>query len=175
MHNDLAIAVAAVPPVKAPVPRRLPPVPWRDPHTVSPAKLAEYITALEKMCEENPHSADLRTCLGMAHAMNYDVYKSMDALDCAVSLEPGNFWAQVKHAELYYRLRALARAEEETLRALDLAGNTFELGVARRQLQTIRELKRAGTQKPEWRRSLKAPAWMFAAMFVILCAAVWFR
>jgi hypothetical protein len=29
------------------LPLRLPPVPWRDPYTVSPAKLAEYIHALE--------------------------------------------------------------------------------------------------------------------------------
>ena len=63
------------------------PVPWRDPHTVSPAELKEYIEFLEKACEENPLSADLRTCLGVAHAMNYDVYKSMDALEGAVGLD----------------------------------------------------------------------------------------
>ena len=59
-------------------------VPWRDPHSVSPAELKEYIGFLEKACEEHPRSADLRTCLGMAYAMNYDVYKSMDALEAAV-------------------------------------------------------------------------------------------
>ena len=68
---------------------RLPPVPWRDPHTVSPTQLAEYIGILERACEENPRSADVRTCLGMAYAMNYDVYKSMDALEYAVQMEHG--------------------------------------------------------------------------------------
>ena len=65
---------------------RLPPVPWRDPHTVSAAKLSEYIQTLEQRCLEAPHSADLRTCLGMAYAMNYEVYKSMDTLEAAVAL-----------------------------------------------------------------------------------------
>ena len=57
----------------------------------------------------------------MAHAVNYDVYKSMDALEEARAVDPENFWAQLKYAELHYRLRALNKAEEETRRAVDLA------------------------------------------------------
>src|SRR3982750_4304630 len=95
-----------------------PPVPWRDPHTVSPTDLAAHIHTLEAACEQNPRSADLRTCLGMAHAMNYDVYRSMEALELAVELEPEHFFAQLKFAELNYRLRALVKAEQETLKAL---------------------------------------------------------
>jgi tetratricopeptide (TPR) repeat protein len=151
---------------------RLPPVPWRDPHTVSPSQLAEYIAMLERKCQLEPRSADLRTCLGMAHAMNYDVYKSMDALEYAVQLDPQHFYAQLKLAELFYRLRALIRAERETLKALALAENTFELALARRQLQEIRRLHRDGTQKPEWDKSLKGPAVFLIVMTVFLCLAV---
>src|SRR4051794_16462740 len=86
---------------------RLPAVPWRDPHTVKPAELARFIGELELACEQTPQSADLRTCLGMAYAMNLDVYKSMDALEFAVACEPDHFFAQLKLAELNYRLRAL--------------------------------------------------------------------
>ena len=156
-------------------PRRLPAVPWRDPHTVSPGRLADYIRTVEAACVENPRSADLRTCLGMAYAMNYEVYKSMDALELAVELDPGHFFAQFKYGELHYRLRALARAEQETLKAVDLASNAFELSLARRQLQEIRKLMREGTQKPEWTKSLAAPAWWFLAMTVILCLAVYWK
>src|SRR5947209_16860329 len=116
---------------------RLPPVPWRDPNTVSPAQLKSYIQSLESACELQPRSADVRTCLGMAYAMNYDVYKSMDALEYAVQMEHGHFFAQLKLAELNYRLRALVRAEQETLKALDLATSAWELSLARRQLQEI--------------------------------------
>ena len=150
----------------------LPPVPWRDPYTVSPAKLTEYIRELETACAENPRSADLRTCLGMAHAMHYDVYKSMDALELAVQLDPGHFFAQFKYAELHYRLRALIRAEQETLKAVDLATNSWELSLARKQLHEIRKLMREGTQKPEWTKSLKTPAIVLVLMTVILSMAV---
>ena len=156
-------------------PVRLPAVPWRDPHTVSPAKLAEYIQALEAACQENPRSADLRTCLGMAYAMNYDVYKSMDALELAVELEPNHFFAQMKYAELHYRLRALIRAERETLKAVDLAGNAFELGLARKQLAEIRKLMREGTQKPEWTKPLRNPALCLLALTLILCLVVYWK
>ena len=156
-------------------PLRLPPVPWRDPHTVSPARLAEYIRTLEEACERDPRSADLRTCLGMAYAMNYDVYKSMDALETAVRIEPEHFFAQLKYAELHYRLRALARAEQETLKAADLASNAWELDLARKQLHEIRRLMREGTQKPEWTKPLAAPAILLAVMSVILCLAVYWK
>jgi hypothetical protein len=151
---------------------RLPPVPWRDPHTVSPTQLAEYIGILEHACEQNPRSADVRTCLGMAYAMNYEVYKSMDALEYAVQVEPEHFFAQLKLSELLYRLRALVRAEQETLKALDLATNAWELSLARKQLQEIRKLMREGTQKPEWTKSLTTPALFLMAMTIVLCLMV---
>lgn len=147
---------------------RLPPVPWRDPHTVSPARLQDYISSLEALCRENPQAADLHTCLGMAYAMNYEPYKSMDALEAARGVEPDNFFAQLKYAELFYRLRALPRAEQETLRALDLARNHWELSIARKQLLEIRKLIREGTQKPAWTKSLTAPALMLGIMMVLV-------
>jgi len=161
--------------VAQPTGLRLPPVPWRDPHTVSPTDLAQYIQQLELACEQNPQSADLRTCLGMAHAMNYDVYKSMDALELAVALEPENFWAQFKHAELHYRLRALIVAEQETLKAMDLARNAWELSLARKMLQEIRRLMRDGTQKPEWTKSLGRPALVLMGMMMVFSLMVAFR
>ena len=151
---------------------RLPPVPWRDPHTVSPEQLAEYIVMLEKACEQNPENANLRTCLGMAHAMNYDAYRSMDALEEARRLEPDNFFAQLKYSELLYRLRTLIRAEEETLKALDLAENSWHVSLARKQLSEIRRLMREGTQKPAWTKPLAVPALVIVLMVVVFCLVV---
>ena len=152
-------------------PNPLPAIPWRDPHSVPPEKLAKFIAALQQACAENPDNADLHTCLGMAHAMNYDVYRSMDALEGARRIEPENFLAQFKYAELYYRIRALDRAEAETTRALELAGTSWELSIARRQLSEIRRLRREGTQKPTWSKSLKLPVIGFV---VLLMAISWF-
>lgn len=148
-------------------PVRVLPIPWRDPHTVDPEELRGYIVMLERACVEHPQNADFRTCLGMAHAMNFDVYKSMDALEEARRIEPDNFFAQLKYSELYYRLRALLRAEEETLKAVHLAGNAWELSLARKQLAEIRRLKREGTQKPAWTKPLSVPVVMLVLMTVI--------
>jgi hypothetical protein len=147
----------------------LPPVPWRDPHTVSPEKLLDYIHVLEQACVENPDSADFRTCLGMAYAMNYDAYKSMDALEAACQINPNSFWARFKYAELHYRLRALSKSEEEMLRALDLATNSFEVALARRHLLAIRRLMLEGTVKPALTRSLAVPALALAVLSVAVC------
>jgi cytochrome c-type biogenesis protein CcmH/NrfG len=157
-----------VPAVDRPI--RILPIPWRDPHSVSPAELAEHIAVLEQACLEHPQSSDLRTCLGMAYAMNFDVYKSMDALEEARSLDETHFFAQFKYAELLYRLRALPRAEDETKKAIDLAGNGWELSMARKQLQEIRALIREGTQKPEWTKPLWRPSLALVLMFVLFSA-----
>src|SRR5207244_9320429 len=112
-------------------------------------------------------SADLRTCLGMAYAMNYQVYKSMDALETAVTLDEAHFFAQLKYSELLYRLRALQRAEQETSKAVNLAGNPWELSLARKQLQEIRRLMREGTQRPELNKPLRKPSLALMIMMVV--------
>ena len=146
----------------------LPPVPWRDPHTGSPEERRGYIQKLEAACLEHPASADLRTCLGVAYAMNYDVYKSMDALEAATRLAPTHFWAQLKYAELQYRLRALPFAEKEALKAVDLAGNGWQLSLARKQLQEIRAMNRASTRNITLDKPLAMPALMLGAMIVLM-------
>ena len=110
----------------------------------------------------------MRTCLGMAYAMNYDVYKSMDALEAATGIDPESFWAQIKYAELHYRLRALPRAEALTLKALELAETTWQLSVARRQLQEIRRLSHDSARNVTWNKPLMAPALILSAMMVIV-------
>ena len=56
----------------------------------------------------------------------------------AVELEPDHFFAQLKFAELHYRLRALVRAEQETLKGDGSGRQSWELSLARKQLQEIR-------------------------------------
>jgi len=154
---------------------RLPAVPWRDPHTVSPERLAGYIEVLEQQCREYPASADLQTCLGMAHAMNFDVYRSQDAFEAAIALDPSHFFAQLKYSELLYRLRILQRAHQETLKALELAGNGWELSLARGQLKEIRRLLRKGNERPALMASWRRPALLLASVALLAGLAVILR
>src|SRR5437763_3200114 len=153
-------------------PSSLPAVPWRDVYDVAPENLTAYIARLEQACLDNPRSADLRTALGIAHAVNVDVYKSMDALEEARAIDPDNFWAQLKYAELHYRLRALNKAEEEARRAADLAQNPIQLAMARKQMKDIRDLKHTCVRNVEWTKPLTTPALLLSAgmilMFVVM-------
>jgi hypothetical protein len=156
------------------LPSSLPSVPWRDPHDIAPAELTGYIQHLERACLENPRSADLRTCLGMAHAVNYDVEKSMDALEDARAVDSENFWAQLKYAELHYRLRILDTAEEETRRAAELANSPIQLALARKQAQDIRTLKHSCVRNVHWTKPLTIPALVLSAgMVAIFVVMLW--
>jgi hypothetical protein len=150
----------------------IPPAPWRDPHTVSSRELAAYIKKLEQACLEQPQSADLRTCLGMAYAVNYDVYKSMDALEAAKTLDPTHFWAQLKYGELQYRIRAVLVAERETAKAVELAENGWQLSLARKQLQEIRRLNRESTRNITWDKPLTRPTLVLAALMLLVFVAM---
>ena len=156
-------------------PSSLPPVPWRDPHSVEPADLTAYIAQLEQACLDYPQSADVRTCLGIAHAVNYDAYKSMDALEDARAVDPESFWAQLKYAELHYRLRALNRAEEETRRAAELAQTPLQLAIARKQMKDIRELKHSCVRNVEWTKPLTMPAIIFSILMIAMFAVMMWR
>ena len=137
-------------------------------------ELSANIETLKLACLAEPRSADLRTCLGVAYAMNYEVDKSMDSLEAAVALDPGSFWPQLKYAELHYRLRVLNKAEEHTLKALNLASNSWQLSIARKQLQEIRTLKQSCVRNVEWTKPLTAPALVLSAMLLaIFVAMMW--
>ena len=146
----------------------LPAVPWRDPHTVAPGDLSAYIQHLERACLAHPESADLRTCLGMAHAVNYDIDSSLAALEDARAVDPENFWAQLKYAELHYRLRILDNAEVETKRAAEFAANPMQLAMARKQLSEIRGLKQSCVRNVHWTKPLTMPVLMLGAGMVLM-------
>ena len=101
----------------------IPPVPWRDPQSVSPDEIRGYIQTLEAACLENPQSADLHTCLGMAYAV-------------------------------------------------DLAQNTWQLSLARRQLQEIRQLSRDSLRNVTWDKPLTIPALVLSALLLVMFAAM---
>ena len=150
----------------------VPAVPWRDPFTVSPRDLAAYIGTLERRCRENPDSPELWTLLGMAHAVNYDVVRSMGALETATEVEPTHFWARLKYGELHYRLRALDAAERETLKAVALTEDALQLSMARKQLREIRALNpqrvRRDAPASAWGRALFMSALLLFAVAVVL-------
>ena len=82
---------------------------------------------------------------------------SAGSVRSAYSVDGTNFWAQMKYAELHYRLRAMRVAEQETLKAIELAQNHWQLGVARRQMQEIRRFTCEGARDVTSTKSLVPP------------------
>jgi hypothetical protein len=111
----------------------------------------------------------------MAYAVNYEVYKAMDALEAATSIDPEHFWGRLKYAELHYRLRALQRAEEETLKAVNLAQNGWQLSIARKQLQEIRRLNRESIRNITWDKPLMIPMVVVSMMVALTFAVMMWR
>lgn len=138
--------------------------PPEPPQAVSSVALAQTIRDLEAECLANPQSADLHTRLGMAYAINFQAYKSMDALEKAVAADPLHFWARMKLAEINCHLRCLERAQEETSRALELAATSEEMEAARKQSQEIGRLNREGPRKPVPRK----PLWWISLTVMLL-------
>ena len=174
--NDALLAIRPQTAIcKEPIPPGSLSIPWRDPHAIPPRELEAYIGALEQACLDEPRSAELRTVLGMAHDVNYDVPKSMEELEIAVELEPDNFLASLKYAELHYRLRALNRAEALTIAALNLATNGWQLSLARKQLQEVRTLKRSCTRNLAWKMPVVGPLVAIGATLVLVAVAFMWR
>lgn len=147
-------------PLRAIEPHRLPPAAGREQQSlVSPQKLSDYIQILERACAEDPTSADLRTCLGMAHAINADVDRSLEELRVARRLDPHHFFAQFKFAETLGQKQAYCEAEKETRMALELARTPWEVAMAKRHLDEMR-------RRQMWLSSSFRPALAFAALFV---------
>jgi uncharacterized 2Fe-2S/4Fe-4S cluster protein (DUF4445 family) len=111
----------------------------------------------------------------MAYAMNFDVYRSLDSFEAAVQIDPSHFFAQLKYSELLYRIRTLHRAEEETLRAIELANNGWELSLARSQLKEIRRLLRKGNERPAMMASWRRPALLAVGVAALFGLAAIFR
>jgi hypothetical protein len=147
----------------------------RDLTLASPAELAQTIGELELACLEHPKSAALWTCLGMAYAVNYDVAKSIAALETATDMEPNHFWARLKHGELQYRLRVLVHAEASTLQAESLAENAWQLTLARKQLKEIRRLAGGRSLQPVLEAPKRLiPALLFSLVLLVAgLASIW--
>jgi len=115
---------------------------WKSPEKTATQRLLQYIAYLENACRKSPESADLQTCLGMAHAKNDDVYLAKLAFENALRLEPEHFFAQLRYAELYCRFGAYPRAEFEAERAAQLARNRCDAAMVRRLSDQIRSERR---------------------------------
>jgi hypothetical protein len=115
---------------------------WQDPVRVSPSELDAYILTLEQACVADPASADLLTCLGVAHAAKSEPATAQLAFEKALAADPEHFFARLRYSELLLRLRKFESAEGHTRIASQSARNRAESAMAKRLLSVIRKASR---------------------------------
>ncbi len=124
---------------------------FRDPRVLEPAERKDLIASLRRAVELVPHVPEVRVLLGMALSVDLQAQEAMEELRIAVDQDPDCFVARLKFGELLMRLRVCDQAAEHTHRAAQLASNTVQSELARRQAATLRTMQREGIERGGYR------------------------
>jgi hypothetical protein len=120
---------------------------FRDPRVLEHAERADLIASLRRTVDLVPHVPELRVMLGMALCVDLQAQQAMEELRIAVAQDPDCFVAQLKFGELLMRLRICDQAAEHTHKAAQLASNSVQSELARRQAAAIRTMQREGIER----------------------------
>ena len=124
---------------------------------------AAAVVALNAALEHAPDLPDAHVALGVAYAMSSRIYPAIDHLTRAAELEPENFHAPFKLAQLYFKLRVPAKGYEAARRALDCAGTLDERRLIAQLLRQEREREHNGIARPWFFKTFSRPALWLAA------------
>jgi Tfp pilus assembly protein PilF len=103
--------------------------------------LEEAAGLLRQTVELDPQSFHGFLGLGIALTRLYEIPQAQKALETALALEPNNFYAHLRMAELHLRVGVPTRAREELQQAMDLSDTPEQRKIVR-ELQAI-DAKRA--------------------------------
>lgn len=124
---------------------------------------AAAVVALNAALACAPNLPDVHVALGLAYAMTSRIYPAIDHLTCATELEPENFHAPFKLAQLYFKLRVPAKGYEWSRRALDRAVTFDERRLIAELLRQERERERDGIARPWFHKAFSRSALWLAA------------
>jgi Tfp pilus assembly protein PilF len=108
-------------------------------------RIDEAVGLLRQSVELDTQSFFGHLALGIALTKALEIPAAQQALETAISLEPENFYAHLRSAELYQRIGVPSRVKEELRAALDFARTAEERKMARGLLaaEKLREPRRA--------------------------------
>jgi hypothetical protein len=120
---------------------------FRDPRVLEAGERRELIAQLRTAVEIEPAVVETRVLLGMALSVDLQAQEALEQLRESVLRGPDSFIAHLKFGELLMRLRVCQQAAEETQKAAQLASNSFQSDLARRQAATLRTMMREGIER----------------------------
>jgi hypothetical protein len=95
--------------------------------------------------------------LGIALTKALQIPAAERALETAIHLEPRNFYAHLRMAELFQRIGVPTRTKEELQVALDLAQTAEEKKIARDLLTTEERRDPRRAWRPDFSKLLRRP------------------
>jgi tetratricopeptide (TPR) repeat protein len=94
-------------------------------------RIDEAVGLLRQSLDFDSHSFHCHLALGIALTKALEIPAAEQELETAIRLEPNNFYAHLRMAELFQRVGVPTRAQEELRIALDLARGPEEKKIAR--------------------------------------------
>lgn len=134
-------------------------------HRLNTGQVKPAAEALEEVIAIHPNFADAHIALGIAFAMDARVYPALDHLKRAAELEPDNFYAHFKLAQLFFKLRTTKKGYEAASHALRCVTSLEEKKLVAQLLKEERQREHHEIQRPQWSaRASRISAWVAAMM-----------
>ena len=122
----------------------------------------------EKAIVAAPDFADAHVGLGIALAVDHDIYRAIDHFERATELEPANFYAHFKLGQLFFKLRVPRKGYDEMARALDYAGSLAERRLVAQLIKEEKQREKNDVQRPWWNK--KFSPWFLAVVLGVVTA-----
>jgi tetratricopeptide (TPR) repeat protein len=117
----------------------------------------EAVGLLRQTVELDADSFYGQLALGIALTKALQIPAAEQALESAIRLEPKNFYAHLRMAELFQRVGVPTKTEEELRIALDLAQTAEEKKIARDLLGTEERRDPRRAWRPDFSKLLRRP------------------
>jgi len=117
----------------------------------------EAVGLLRQTVELDADSFYGQLALGIALTKALQIPAAEQALEAAIRLEPKNFYAHLRMAELFQRVGVPTKTEEELRIALDLAQTAEEKKIARDLLGTEERRDPRRAWRPDFSKLLRRP------------------
>ncbi len=132
------------------------------------------VAALAQCLEHAPACSDAHVFMGIANALNYNIYPAIDHLERAQQLEPASFAAHYTLAQLHFKLRIPRKGYEAAEQALRCVQTMEQRKMLAQLLREERARAGSGVARPWFNKPFGRPIfWVMASgMAAVLIAAL---
>jgi Tfp pilus assembly protein PilF len=131
----------------------------------------EAIIRLKEAVTRAPHYSNGHVGLGIAYAMDSQVYPALDHFEKAAEVDASNFYAHFKLAQFYFKLRVPKKGYERAAYALKCASTVEEKKLVAQILKEERQREAAGVRRPTWDRPF-SKNWVRLGLALLVAACL---